>query len=102
MNYELLTIDFLILLNHSKRLKDHTNKLADEPRRVDGDIEKGFAEADLIFEKYYEQSFNPRSARGNFYKCGDETKSEHYGMWNNIDSPKPNFHLPECFGDFIF
>ena len=55
-----------------------------------------------LFEKYYEKSFNPRLASGNFYKCGDETKHEHYGMWNQVDAPKPNFHLPECFGDFIF
>ena len=46
---------------HTKTLKEHTDKLSDEPRRVDGDIEKGFAEADLVFEKYYEAPFLPHA-----------------------------------------
>ena len=46
---------------HSKTLKEHTDKLSDEPRRVDGDIEKGFAEADMVFEKYYEAPFLPHA-----------------------------------------
>jgi len=46
---------------HSKTLKEHAYKLADEPRRVDGDIEKGFAEADMVFEKYYEAPFLPHA-----------------------------------------
>lgn len=38
----------------------------------------------------------------NFYKCGDETKEPHFISWNPIDTPKPNFHVPQFFGDFIF
>lgn len=38
---------------------------------------------------------------GNFYKCGDETKYPHYGMWNVIDKSEPDFHLPEYFGKLI-
>ena len=38
----------------------------------------------------------------NFYKCGDETKYEHYGMWNEIDNPSPQFHIPEFFGRLWF
>lgn len=37
----------------------------------------------------------------NFYKCGDETSHPHYLSWNAIDFPKPNFHLPEFFGELI-
>lgn len=37
----------------------------------------------------------------NFYKCGDETVTEHYLCWNKIDYPKPNFHLPQFFGKLI-
>ena len=36
--------------------------------------------------------------KGNFYKCGDLTKTAHYGCWNPIKAAKPNFHLPEFFG----
>lgn len=38
--------------------------------------------------------------RGNFYKCGDETRSPHYGCWNPIHLPAPDFHVPAFFGDF--
>lgn len=37
----------------------------------------------------------------NFYKCGDETPSPHYGMWNEIDTSEPDFHLPQFFGKLI-
>lgn len=35
---------------------------------------------------------------GNFYKCGDDTAIEHYGMWNPCATDHPDFHRPECFG----
>lgn len=38
---------------------------------------------------------------GNFYKCGDETPIEHYGMWSPVMTVKPDFHRPEYFGEFI-
>ena len=37
--------------------------------------------------------------KANFYKCGDETAIPHYGMWNEIDLPQPDFHRPEFFGE---
>ncbi len=55
-----------------------------------------------LFEQHYELIFNAENAKGNFYKCGDESKYEHYGVWNNVDSTKPNFHLPQYFGDLVF
>lgn len=38
---------------------------------------------------------------GNFYKCGDKTEFPHFGVWNNIEFPYPNFGLPEQFGELI-
>ena len=55
-----------------------------------------------IFERYYRKEFLFDNAKGNFYKCGDETKFKHYGAWNEIISEKPNFHLPQFFGELIF
>lgn len=55
-----------------------------------------------LFEKYYRINFNKENAKGNFYKCGDETKYEHYGVWNLVHSKKINFHLPKDFGDLSF
>lgn len=39
-----------------------------------------------------------KTIRANFYKCGDELPTPHYVSWNPIESPKPNFHLPNFFG----
>jgi hypothetical protein len=39
--------------------------------------------------------------RGNFFKCGDETPSEHYGTWSMVHSEKPDFHLSQYFGDMV-
>lgn len=38
----------------------------------------------------------------NCYKCGDETKYEHYGMWSPCLKDDPNFHRPQCFGRMYF
>lgn len=35
--------------------------------------------------------------QANFYTC-DETLHEHYGCWNPVSAPQPDFHRPECFG----
>jgi len=55
-----------------------------------------------FFEKYYGERFIKERAIGNFYKCGDETEFEHYGVWNYIHNPEPDFHLPQYFGELIF
>ncbi|MBQ8523446.1 MAG: hypothetical protein IJ457_02355 [Clostridia bacterium] len=39
--------------------------------------------------------------RGNVYKCGKHDQVEHYGSWNLIETPGPNFHYPEYFGEFV-
>jgi hypothetical protein len=44
----------------------------------------------------------PETLRANFYKCGDGTSVPHYLSWNLIQSIKPDFHLPEFFGEIIF
>ncbi len=35
---------------------------------------------------------------GNFYKCGDETASPHYGSWSPVTSAQPDFHRSCDFG----
>ncbi|MBR1820743.1 MAG: hypothetical protein IJ769_03885 [Clostridia bacterium] len=40
------------------------------------------------------------SFRGNFYCC-DESIHPHFGSWNPIDAPTPDFHRPECFGRLV-
>ncbi len=55
-----------------------------------------------FFEDYYREQFTSDEAIGNFYKCGDESEFEHYGAWNRVENPTPNFHLPQYFGKIIF
>lgn len=39
---------------------------------------------------------------GNFYKCGDETAEPHYCVWNDVETPEPDFHQFRYFGRFVF
>jgi hypothetical protein len=55
-----------------------------------------------LLEKITNRKFTGDEAIGNFYKCGDETEFKHYGMWNIVNNPKPDFHLPEYFGKIVF
>jgi hypothetical protein len=56
-----------------------------------------------VFEKHYGEKIVPgRVALVNFYKCGDETESPHYGAWSPVESDRPDFHRPEFFGRFLF
>lgn len=38
--------------------------------------------------------------RANFYKCGDATSHPHWASWAPLE--ERNFHLPRCFGSFLF
>lgn len=56
-----------------------------------------------LFEKHYRSRIAAgQIARANFYKCGDETETPHFGAWSPIQSPQPDFHRPEFFGRLIF
>lgn len=37
----------------------------------------------------------------NMFKCGDETKFEHYMSWNKVEGDTPNFHQSQYFGEMI-
>ena len=43
----------------------------------------------------------PASLKANFYKCGDETAHPHFLSWSPIDTPQPDFHRPEFFGELV-
>ena len=43
----------------------------------------------------------PESISANFYKCGDKSAHPHFVSWNPVDTPKPDFHVPACFGTLI-
>ena len=39
--------------------------------------------------------------RGNFNKCASATSQPHYLSWHPINTPDPDFHRPEFFGDIV-
>ena len=41
-------------------------------------------------------------ARCNFYKCGDHLSRPHFLSWQPIKTDKPNFHVPQFFGECLF
>ena len=40
--------------------------------------------------------------RGNFYKCGELTGHSHFITWAEIESEKPDFHIPDFFEQIEF
>jgi hypothetical protein len=40
--------------------------------------------------------------KANFYKCGDRTSHPHWGSWQPVDTPVPNFHQPDFFQPIVF
>jgi len=40
--------------------------------------------------------------RANFFKCADRTTHQHWLTWSFVDRPRPDFHVPECFGTLEF
>ena len=43
----------------------------------------------------------PSNLKMNMYKCGDLTDAPHFLSWRPIDTPTPDFHRPEFFGNVI-
>lgn len=61
-----------------------------------------FVPCELISEAY-NTLFDAGACRikGNFYKCGDETKRVHYGSYSQMTTLPPGFHNPACFAEII-
>ena len=55
-----------------------------------------------FIKKYYPDFKVGDSLRANFYKCGEDVRFPHYGMWCEIIAEEEEFHLPEYFGKLIF
>lgn len=52
-----------------------------------------------VFSEHRITTLSGKKSRVNFYKCGDALPVPHYLSWNNIESPAPDFHLSEYFGE---
>lgn len=54
------------------------------------------------FFKHAIVSISGKTTKANFQKCGDEMPVPHYVTWNPIETPKPDYHRPEFFGELNF
>ncbi|MDR2202019.1 MAG: hypothetical protein LBP26_04565 [Clostridiales bacterium] len=56
-----------------------------------------------VLSGLYGKEFRPKDgAAANFYKCGDETPTPHYGAVFKVRGKTPDFHLSRYFGDLVF
>jgi len=58
-----------------------------------------------MLAKYLPGSARPAPGvrwRANFFKCADQSSHPHWLTWSFVDRPKPDFHVPECFGTIEF
>ena len=51
---------------------------------------------------YGDIDFVTEGIRANLYTCGEYTKMPHYGMWNPVLLPSPEYHAPAYFGEMVF
>ncbi|HUI32059.1 MAG: carbohydrate-binding family 9-like protein [Dysgonamonadaceae bacterium] len=49
-----------------------------------------------------DEKLSGQTIGANFYKCGDETSEPHFISWNPIGTIKPDFHVPQYFGELTF
>jgi hypothetical protein len=54
------------------------------------------------FFNHHIASLARKKIRANFLKCGDAMPMPHFVTWNPIDTPKPDYHRPEFFGEMVF
>ena len=54
-----------------------------------------------VIERLTGEQINKTTWYGNFYRCGGR-KAPQFAVWNNIDSPTPDYHRPEHFGKLLF
>ena len=113
LNFEINPKGFLNLsirkIRHEKEPVNEDKKIFDIVSTAnEGDWTLKFYIPDSFIEKMYpdleklSHGNSSNIARGNFYKCGDETDHPHYASWSEILTEKPDFHLPDFFGRFVF
>ncbi len=55
-----------------------------------------------VFTQHRVSGLEGKTIKANFYKCGDKLSEPHYVSWNKIETPRPDFHRPEFFGELLF
>jgi hypothetical protein len=76
------------------------SSLGNQPfERMDGDFtwQLTVAIPYACFFAHPHRDWRGQTLFANCYKCGDELTEPHYLSLFPIDTPKPNFHVPQCF-----
>lgn len=55
---------------------------------------------DSFLLKYFEKI--APVCHANFYKCGEKTDHSHFATWAAVETPEPDFHVPDFFGKIKF
>jgi hypothetical protein len=55
-----------------------------------------------VYFRHQVKDLKGKTARANFYKCGDKLTVPHYVTWNPIGIANPDYHRPEYFGMLKF
>ncbi len=55
-----------------------------------------------VFTKDKIENLEGKVFKVNFYKCGDKTPKMHFLSWNPIETPRPDFHRTDYFGELEF
>ncbi|BAU55545.1 carbohydrate-binding family 9-like protein [Mucilaginibacter gotjawali] len=95
--------DRTLLQNASISQIKSLGKMASEPD-AEGHIEWELALC-IPLSLFVHHHINPLTdsiGRVNFFKCGDNLPEPHFLSWSSVDSPLPDFHLPEFFGTIQF
>lgn len=73
-------------------------------RRVEINKSKMTWSAELALPmKSLTRHFDPRKSwRANFYRVEDAQEPRFYSAWRPTNTPVPNFHVPEAFGELVF
>lgn len=48
------------------------------------------------------KTFDGMAMTGNVYKCGDSLPVPHFVSWSPVETPSPDFHRPDFFGEILF
>lgn len=55
-----------------------------------------------VFTKHTVTSLANKTAKVNFYKCGDLLPEPHFICWNKVETTDPDFHQPDFFVPVVF
>ena len=55
-----------------------------------------------VFFRHSTGRLTGKTFRANLFKCGDKLEVPHYVTWNPVETPFPDFHRPEFFGNLKF